>query len=104
MKPTYITDDPHSMLVIIEYGKLKGWMKQIACRNPECSEKIHYDFDETKSLQRIAEGIADGYFKLHVELGEWYYHPTDAGLELLKCLGCKSELFSEHDLLHGVQK
>ncbi len=94
----YVSDDPTVPHVIIAVGNLKGWMRTFECHDPDCKIKIHHAWDYEKSDEYLSEAIKEGYFKLHLELGEFYYHPTVAGLELLKCECCKGERFTETEL------
>lgn len=94
----YVSDDPATMQVIVAVGLKTGWMRKFECGDPDCETKIHYSWDIQRSDEHLNQAIKDGYFKLHLELGEFYYHPTVAGLELLECDCCKGERFTETEL------
>jgi len=96
--PHYVSDDPETVLVMIQYGLKKGWLKRCPCK-----DEVHYDFDETRQDEFIANAIHEGYFQLHMELGEWYYHPTSAGLELLRCQCCNDVVYTDEDLKKGAE-
>lgn len=91
----YVSDDHQTIEVIVAYCMQKGWMVHHDC--PDHPEG-HYEWDYESSEKYIKQGIDEGIFKLHLELGEFYYHATVAGLELLKCKSCESELFTEKEL------
>lgn len=91
----YVTDDPYTSQVIIQFAVNRGMM-QIVTKDG----KTQYDFDETKVDEIIERGIREGFFKVHLELGEWYYHPTFSGLALLKCKCCGNERFEDDECLN----
>ncbi len=94
----YVSDDPTVPHVIIAVGLKCGWIREFECFDPDCKIRIHHLWDYDRSDEYLKNAITDGYFRLHLELGEFYYHPTVAGLELLKCDCCKGERFTETEL------
>lgn len=74
----FVTDDIDALEVV----------KEFATRNNLMTTCIHegveiYHFEDKDVPRIIAMGIDQGYFRLHLELGEWYYHTTTKGLALL---------------------
>lgn len=74
----FVTDDITTIDVV----------KQFAIQNNMMSVCIHegiemFHFEDKDVPRIIAMGIDQGYLRVHLELGEWYYHPTAKGLALL---------------------
>ena len=87
----YVTDDPYTTEVIIRYSMKRKFM------NTEIiNGKSEYNFHKDPT-EIIECGIREGFFKVHLELGEWYYHPTASGIALLKCDCCGDERFEDDE-------
>lgn len=87
----YVTDDPHSLGVILQYCRDRNWVDETPVNGCE-----HYEFAYPAN-EILEKMIKEGYLKLHLELGEYYYHPTDEGMEILKCQ-CGNSLFNDEEI------
>jgi len=76
----FVTDDYLSVDVGIEIAIKFGF----GSRHIDDNGKEHFHgFEQDKVDEIINFGAKKNYFKIHLELGEWYYHPTKEGLSLL---------------------
>lgn len=78
MSRSFVTDDRTSIDVAVEFGIKNKLMEKCYQHGGE-----HYHFEDADVPKMINMAIKEGLLKLHLELGEWYYHPTQKGLNFL---------------------
>lgn len=76
----WFTDDPVCSDIGIQIGLNEGIF--FTCDDPRHEDSFH-GVNQRSVNEIINIGIEEGYFKVHLELNEWYYHSTQKGLDLL---------------------